>query len=201
MDELDFRYKLSIAWNKTAKFMTADIDTWRNRAILFPMAGLMFVPFLETDNDDLTTAQTETVQQEIAEQIAGLATAQEEGAFTKEDGNAFIASLLAEEDLSERQIQSFVYEYSRDVGYLRETTDYTELGSIGDLRECRADLGGAENTDALVACMVEEGADEKFANNLIIFLALFTMPLALIGQIPVFRREAEKKPRNPKFKH
>ena len=201
MDELDFRYKLSIAWNKTAKFMTADVDTWRNRGFLFPMAGLMFIPFLETDNDDSTTAQTATVQQEVAEQIFDMMAAQEDGSFTKDDGNAFIESLLAQEDLSEKQVQSWVYEYSRDVGYLKETTDYTDLGSIGDLRECRADLGDEENTDALVACMVEEGADEKLGNNLIILLALLTLPLALIGQIPAFRREAEKKPRNPKFKH
>lgn len=111
----------------------------------------------------------------------------------------FIASILTEENLSEKQAGDFINAYHVDIDSVYEATDL-RWGNLGDLRECRAEVG-AEDVQKIASCTVEKSADEDFLLMLAVLLALSTIPLSLVGQLPAMRRAAERKPRHAKYKH
>lgn len=195
MDSLDAQHKLSIAWHKTAKFMSADIDTWRNRSILCAMSMAMVAPFFHPDPDKITNDNTAAMQEQLQAEFTALAA---NGGL--EQQRDFLQDLLRADDLSERQTADMLGDFHKAYGSYTDVLGY-RIGNIGDLRESRAAVG-TEDMQKLAAYNLEQSADEDFIRMTAITTALMMIPLAFLGLLPAFRREAGRdKPRNPKFKH
>lgn len=209
MDSRDIKYKFDQAKHKAAKTLSKkDSHFFSHNGIVYTSAmlatNLLFFGgvMMNNDLDTQTTANTDVVAQELVDEYNALLT--DGDADPDLDAHkAFMDNLVLAEDISETQMQELLDIYQEVHGDVQDMVGY-ELGSIDDLREVRAELGEGASAEEVAAATVDAQETEDLIRDIhmgsgAVFVLLFLG--MIMGRSRSVKRSAEKKPRNPIFKH
>jgi len=207
MDNRDIKYKFDQAKHKVAKTLSKkDSQFFSTNGIAYTSAmlatNLLFFGSVMMNNelDTQTTANTDVVTQELVEEYNALLT---DGDPDLEAHKAFMDNLVLAEDISETQMNDLLEIYQEVHGDVQDIVGY-ELGSIDDLREVRTELGENASAEDVAAATVDAQETEDLIRDVhvrsgAVFILLFLG--MVVGRTRSVKRSAEKKPRNPMFKH
>jgi len=207
MDSRDLKYKFDQVKHRAAKTLSKkDSQFFSFNGIAYTSAmlatNLLFFGTVMMDNnlDTQTTANTDIVAQELVDEYNGLLT---DEVPDQAAHKAFMDNLVLAEDISETQMQELLDIYEQTHGDVQDMVGY-ELGSIDDLREVRAELGEGATAEDVAAATIDAQQTEDILDGVhmgafSVFILLFAG--VMVGKSRSVRRSAEKKPRNPIFKH
>jgi len=185
---MDMKYQAEQARHTVSKKLLATdmSDIWFAGAMLGVAIGVGGGALLDTNADKQVTPQTTEIVASYQQDFNFLAMD-----YKSADNNAAkgvvldqtaekIGKILLDENISETNVNTLFESLGEHMLPPQELVDY-ELGNIGDLRECRAEIGTEATASQVAACTVEAAQDEDMLRSFganIMFLALM---LALTG--------------------
>ncbi len=193
MDNL--KYKFAKAKYRAGKIIDSKV---------FAVAGLSSI-LATSVGEAIVTSNLDEIVSETNKQVISEFKERETSIFSDklnyEQGNLYLQDLLKSEDLSEKQVYDLIKKIQNKTDTTVSTILGMELGNIGDLRECRAEVG-SDDISKIAACTVDKSKDDKSwgITNDLLWLTFFWFFIMMDGK-EMAKRWSKKKPRRPLYRH
>lgn len=190
----NLKYNFDKAKYKTGKIVAS--TGFSSAAFVMFFGSLAGEIIVTSSSDDIVGNNNEQVVESLKQMEAKAVSKTATSKFQKE----YISELLTAEDLSEEQVRDALKNFKELTKTSPSEILGVELGNIGDLRECRIEVGN-DNIKDIAACTVDKSVDDKIfsATNTLVTVAFWM--LFVFGGVDKARKWAKYKPQNPLYKH
>ncbi|TNE28639.1 MAG: hypothetical protein EP349_07595 [Alphaproteobacteria bacterium] len=185
---MDMKYQAEQARHKASKkLLKTDMwDVWLTGALLGLAIGTGGGALLDTNADEQVTPQSTEIVASYQQDFNLLAMDYKAAENNAEKGVVLdqtaekIGQILMDESISESNVETLFDGLSEHMLPPQELVDY-KIGNIGDLRECRAEIGAQATAPQVAACTVEAAQDENMLRGFGSDIMFFALLLALAG--------------------
>lgn len=185
---MDMKYQAEQLRHKTSKtLLKTDMwDVWLTGALLGLAIGTGGGALLDKSPDEQMTSQTAATVADYRQTFNLLALDYKAAENNTEKGVVLdrtadkIGQILLDESISETNVEELFDVLGENMLPPQELVDY-KIGNIGDLRECRTEIGTQATAPQVAACTVDAAQDEEMLRGIGGNIMFFALMLALAG--------------------